>query len=82
MPKARFARTGGLLRVPEIKPNGIYSRRNAARALQIGEKRLTELIDAGELKSADTSARGDSRLLGRWILEWLESKLVKETVSE
>lgn len=74
MPKSRFARTGTPARVPEIKPHGIYSRRAAAQALQIGEKNLCSLIDTGELRPAKLSKRGDDRFVGEWLLGWLESR--------
>jgi excisionase family DNA binding protein len=53
----------------EVKPNRIYSSREAARYLGVNRRTVVKLIHAGELKGK--LIRGNYRIPGQSIMEYL-----------
>jgi excisionase family DNA binding protein len=64
-----------------IAPNANYSVRELARTLKCGRGHLYREIEAGRLRAAKLNDRGDYRLLGAWVIEYLESRANESTVT-
>lgn len=47
---------------------------DAQHKAKCGVKVIYRAIDNGELRAARLNGRGDLRILGRWIDEWLERR--------
>jgi excisionase family DNA binding protein len=61
-----------MLRTRSIDPTRTYSVREVAHAINCGRYHLYRDIDRGRLRAARLNDRGDYRVLGQWLIEYLE----------
>lgn len=79
----KFARTGAHLRVPTIDPNALYKRQEVKHLLRgVGDEALSDMVTSGELRHAKIGGRGDWRIRGKWLLDFIESKADGKTTEE
>lgn len=66
---ANHERTGGIKPIPEIKPNGVYTRPWIIKHFEVSTAAIIAAEDAGHLRRAPMGK--SYRYLGRWLIRWL-----------
>jgi excisionase family DNA binding protein len=56
----------------EIDPSGVYSVKEVCQLLSTGRQTVYRAVRAGDLKAVPLNDRGDLRIRGQWVLDYLE----------